>query len=78
MGCRTTSEVDNQLQAVRGVKSNARIIHNGVPLGLKLSPPLFSFYIADMPRPTEPVRQIFYADDITVWASGVKISELEQ
>ena len=31
-----------------------------------------------MPRPTEPVRRVFYADDITVWASGVKLSELEQ
>ena len=31
-----------------------------------------------MPRPTGPVRLICYADDITVWASGVKISELEQ
>ena len=31
-----------------------------------------------MPRPTEPVRRICYADDITEWASGVKISELEQ
>ena len=30
-----------------------------------------------MPRPTEPVRRICYADDITVWASEVKISELE-
>ena len=38
----------------------------------KLSTTLFSFYIADMPRPTEPVRQICYADDITVSASGVK------
>ena len=42
-----------------------------------LSPTLFSFYIADMPRPTEPVKRICYADDITVWASGVEISELE-
>ena len=39
---------------------------------------IFSFFIADIPRPTEPVRRICYADDITVWASGVKISELEQ
>ena len=30
-----------------------------------------------MPRPTEPVERICYADDITVWASGVQISELE-
>ena len=43
----------------------------------KLSPTLFSFYIADMPRPTKPVKRICYADDITVWASGVEISELE-
>ena len=30
-----------------------------------------------MPRPTEPVKRICYANDITVWASGVEISELE-
>ena len=62
----------------RGVMSKARIIHTGVPQGSKLSPTLFSFYIADMPRLTEPVRRICYADDITVWVSRVKISELEQ
>ena len=62
----------------RGVKSTARIIHTVVPQASKLSPKLFSFYIADMPRPTEPVRRICYTDDITVWVSGVKISELEQ
>ena len=41
-----------------------------------MSPTLFSFYLADMPRPTEPVKRICYADDITVWASGFKIPEL--
>ena len=30
-----------------------------------------------MPRPTAPVKRICYADDITVWASGVEITELE-
>ena len=59
-----------------GVKSMARIIHTGDPQGSKLSPTLFSFYIADMPRPTIPVMRICYADDITGWVSGVKISEL--
>ena len=59
------------------MKSKARIIHTGVPQGSKLSPTLFSFYIADMPRPIEPVKRICYADDITVWASGIEISELE-
>ena len=62
----------------RGVKSSARIVHAGVPQGSKLSPLLFSFYLADMPRPTEPVKRVCYADDITVWASGVQIPVLEQ
>ena len=61
----------------RGVTSKARIIHTGVPQGSKLSPTLFSFYIVDMPQPTEPVKRSCYADDITVWASGVEMPELE-
>ena len=63
----------------RGVNSKARIVHTGVPVqqGSKMSPTLFNYYLADMPRPTEPVKRICYADDITVWASGVKIPELE-
>ena len=31
-----------------------------------------------MPRPTEPVKRVCYADDITVWASRVQIPVLEQ
>ena len=61
----------------RGDKSKARIVHTGVWQGSKMSPTLFSFYLADMPRPTEPVKRICYADDITVCASGVKIPELK-
>ena len=30
-----------------------------------------------MPRPTYPVKRICYADDISIWASGAKIPELE-
>ena len=30
-----------------------------------------------MPRSTEPVKRVCYADDLTVWATGVKIPELE-
>ena len=49
----------------------------GVSQGSKLSPSLFNPYIADMPRPTPPVKRVCYADDITVWATGPKIPQLE-
>ena len=61
----------------RGVKSSSRKVHAGVPQSSKLSPSLFSFYIADMPTPTEPVKRICYADDLTVWATGVNIPDME-
>ena len=47
------------------------------PQGSKLSPSLFNYYIADMSRPTPPVKRVCYADDITVLASGPKIPQLE-
>ena len=61
----------------RGVKSTSRKVNTGVPQGYKLSPSLFNFYIADIPRPTKPVKRVCYADDITVWATRVKIPDLE-
>ena len=30
-----------------------------------------------MPIPTDPVKRVCYADDLTVWASGVNIPDLE-
>ena len=30
-----------------------------------------------MPMPTEPVNRVCYADDLTVWATGVKIPDME-
>ena len=62
----------------RGVKSSARIVHTDVSQGSKLSPSLFSFYLADMPWPMKPVKRVCYADDVTVWPSGVQIPVLEQ
>ena len=61
----------------RGVKSTSMKINTGVPQGSKLSPSRSSFYIADIPIPTEPVKRVCYADDLTVWAPGVNISDLE-
>ena len=40
----------------REVKSSIRIVHTGVPQCSELSPPLFSFHLANMPRPTYPVN----------------------
>ena len=53
----------------RWVKSTYRKVNTGVPQGSKLSPSLFSFYIANMPRPTDLVKRVCYADDLTVWAN---------
>ena len=78
--CRWLSNYIRGRQSViscRGDKSKARIVHTGVPQGSNMSPTLFSFYLADMPRPTEQVKRIFYADDITVFALGVMIPDLE-
>ena len=61
----------------RGTKSSTRIVRTGVPHGSKLSPSLFNYYIADMPMPSPPVKRVWYADDITVWATGPKIPQLE-
>ena len=61
----------------RGVKLTSRKVNTGVPQGSLLSPSLFSFYIADMPIPTDPVKRVCYADDLTMWASGVDIQDLE-
>ena len=53
------------------------VLHGRVLVCLLLSPSLFSFYIADMPIPTEPVKRVCYADALTVWSSGVNIPDLE-
>ena len=62
---------------IKGVKSPSRKVNTVVSQGSKLSPSMFSFYIADMSMPTEPVQRVCYADDITVWATGVNIPDME-
>ena len=61
----------------RSTKSSTGIVRSGVPQGSRLSHSLFNYDIADMPRPTSPVKMVCYADDITVWDTGPKIPQLE-
>ena len=37
----------------------------------------FNYYITNMHRPTPPVKRVCYADDITFWATGPKIPQLQ-
>ena len=60
----------------RQAKTCFRGVNTGVPQGSKLSPSLFSFYIADMPMQIEPVKRVCFADDLTMWATGVKIPDM--
>ena len=55
----------------RGIKS--KIVRTGVRQGSKLSPSLFNYYIVDLSSPTQPVKRVYYADDITFWDSGPNI-----
>ena len=48
----------------RDTKSSTRIVRTGVPQGSTLSPSMFNDYIADMPRPTPPVKRVCYAFDL--------------
>ena len=52
----------------RGVRFTSRKVSTGVPQGSKLSLAFFSFYIADMQNRSH--------DELTVWATGVKIHDL--
>ena len=61
----------------RGTTSSTRIVRTGVPQGSKMSPSLFNYYIADMTRPTPLVKKVCYTGDITVWATGPNIPQLE-
>ena len=60
----------------RGTKSSTRIFRTGVPQGSKLSPSLFNYYIADMPRLT-PQSRGFATLTTSVWVTRPNIPQLE-
>ena len=59
-----------------GYMSSFKKIHRGVPQGGVLSPTLFNLYVADFPQLHSKITT--FADDTTIFASGVDISALER
>ena len=60
----------------RGEQSGYRKVRSGVPQGGVLSPALFNAYMARLPTPPDPVHITTYADDCTVYVSGVNIEDI--
>lgn len=59
------------------VTSGSRTIRAGVPQGSVISPPLFNFFLSDLPTPTGNVKIVGYADDLSIICSGVKIEDIQ-
>jgi hypothetical protein len=62
----------------QGCDSNMKIVHSGVPQGAPISPLLFNYFLADCPMPTDDVRVVSYADDLSIFCTGPNIVELER
>ena len=60
----------------RNKLSSSRNVRTGVPQGAVTSPLLFCFYLANIPDPPEDIYIIQYADDISIYTSGVNIQAL--
>ena len=60
----------------QNAKSKLRKLKAGVPQGGVLSPILFNLYLSSIPKPTNGVYLISYADDCTVFASGTDIASI--
>jgi hypothetical protein len=56
--------------------SPTRVVRTGVPQGSVISPTLFNFYIGTLPSPPNGVNVVSYADDVTPYASGPKITPI--
>ena len=60
----------------RNETSTARNVRTGVLQGAVTSPILFNFYLANLPPPPAGVAVMQYADDMSVYSSGVKIPDM--
>ena len=62
----------------RNVTSKCRNVRAGVPQGAVTSPVLFNFYLRNLPKPPDNVQIIQYADDISIYATGLNIDALTE
>ena len=60
----------------RGATSAARNVRTGVPQGAVTSPVLFNFYLTNLPPPPPGIEIVQYADDISVYTSGVDLDAM--
>ena len=60
----------------RGKTSSSRNIKAGVPQGAVTSPLLFNFYLSKLPKPPDGIHVLQYADDISIYCSGLNIDEM--
>ena len=60
----------------RGKTSSSRNVKAGVPQGAVTSPLLFNFYLSKLPTPPDGIHILQYADDISIYCSGLNIDDM--
>jgi hypothetical protein len=62
----------------RNTTSKCRNIRAGVPQGAVTSPILFNYYLRNLPNPPKNVQVVQYADDISIYSTGLDINALTE
>ena len=74
-----TSYLLNRKQrvCVNNVLSDDEIVINGVPQGSIMGPLMFLLFINDLPLYTDPINTDLYADDTTLYETGISRLAIE-